>query len=190
MYLDDNKVPDGHTVKIVIQTAQGDLSKTLKKNGRAVTPDEQKSDERKIDDFVNDASVREKQKHNGEQDAEKAAALTKFLPDAFLWSITGREGALTRLSFTPDPKFNPTNRESRVFAAMEGIMVVHTEQKRITQLKGQLTRDVRFGYGLLGKLEKGGTFEIERQELKPGIWAITQTHIHIHGHALVFQEHQ
>ena len=187
MYLDDNKVSDGHTVKIVIQTAQGDLSKTLKKNDRALTPDEQKADERKIDDFVNDASVREKQKHSEEQDSEKAAALTKLLPDAFLWSITGRKGALTTLSFTPDPKFNPPDRESRVFAAMEGIMVVHTPQKRIQQLKGQLTHDVTFGYGLLGKLEKGGTFEIERHQLKPGIWAITQTHIHIHGHALIFK---
>jgi hypothetical protein len=187
MYLDDNKVPDGHTLKIVIQTAHGDLSKTLKKNERALTPDEQKADEKKIDDFVSDASVREKQKHDQEQDAEKAAALTKLLPDAFLWSFAGKKGALTTLNFKPDPKFNPPTRESRVFAAMEGTMVVHSRQKRIQQLRGRLTHDVDFGYGLLGKLNQGGTFEIERQQLKPGIWAITQTHIHIHGHALIFK---
>jgi hypothetical protein len=187
MYLDDNKVPDGHTVKIVIQTAHGDLSKTLKANGRALTPDEQRADEGKIDDFVNDASVREKQKRDHERDGEKAAALTKLLPGAFLWSISDRNVELTTLSFKPDPKFDPPDRESRVFAAMEGTMVVHTSQKRIQQLKGQLTHDVNFGYGLLGKLEKGGTFEIERQQLKPGIWAITQTHIHIQGHALIFK---
>lgn len=187
MYLDDNKIPDGHTLKIVIQTAQGDLFKTLKKGGRALTQDEQKADEKKIDGFVSDASVREKQKRDGEQDSEKAAALTKLLPDAFLWTIASRKGALTTLNFKPDPRFNPPTRESRVFAAMEGTMVVHTKQKRIQQLKGRLTHDVDFGYGLLGKLEKGGTFEIERQQLKPGIWDITQTHIHIHGHALIFK---
>jgi hypothetical protein len=187
MYLDDNKVPDSHTVKIIIQTAQGDLSKTLKKDGRALTADEQKEDEKKIDDFVQDASVREKQKRDHEQDSEKAAALTKLLPDAFLWTFAGRNGALTTLNFKPDPKFNPPTRESRVFAAMEGTMVAHTKQKRIKQLKGKLTHDVDFGYGLLGKLEKGGTFEIERQQIAPAIWDITQTHIHIQGHALIFK---
>jgi hypothetical protein len=187
MYRDDNKVPDAHTVKLVIQTSQGDLSKTIEKNGHPLTPQEQKEDEQRIDAFVNDASVREKQKHGNEQDAEKANALTKLLPDAFLWSVTGREGAETTLHFKPDPKFDPPTREARVFAAMEGVMVVNTEQKRIKQLKGALTRDVNFGYGLLGKLDKGGTFEIERTEVAPGVWDITTTHIHIQGHALIFK---
>ncbi len=187
MYLDDNKLPDKHTVKLVIQTAHGDLSKTLKKDGHPLTPQEQKEDENKIDDFVQDASVREKQKRDHEQDAEKATALTKLLPDAFLWTFAGRKGATTTLNFKPDPKFNPPTRESRVFAAMEGTMVVNTKQKRIKQLKGTLTHDVDFGYGLLGKLQKGGTFEIERQQIAPGIWEITTTHIHIHGRALIFK---
>jgi hypothetical protein len=187
MYRDDNKLPDRHTVKLVIQTADGDLSKTIEKGGRPLTPEEQKADEQKIDDFVRDASLREKQKRDHEQDAEKANALTKLLPDAFLWTIAGRSGTLTTLNFKPDPKFHPPTRESRVFAAMEGTMVVHTEQKRIKQLKGTLTHDVNFGYGLLGKLQKGGTFEIERQQIAPGIWSITATHIHIHGRALVFK---
>jgi hypothetical protein len=187
MYRDDNKVPDAHTVKLVIQTSQGDLSKAIEKNGHPLTPQEQKEDEQKIDTFVNDASVREKQKRDHAQDAEKSSALTKLLPDAFLWTVTGRKGEETTLHFEPDPKFDPPTYEARVFAAMEGVMVVNTEQKRIKQLKGALTRDVNFGYGLLGKLEKGGTFEIERTEVAPGVWDITTTHIHIQGHALIFK---
>jgi hypothetical protein len=70
---------------------------------------------------------------------------------------------------------------------MAGTMVVDTKQKRIKQLKGALTRDVNFGYGLLGKLQKGGTFEIERQQIAPGVWSITATHVHIQGHALIFK---
>ena len=73
MYRDDNKVPDEHTVKLVIQTADGDLSKTIEKNGHPLTSQEQSDDERKINDFVNDASVREKQKRDHEQDAKEQA---------------------------------------------------------------------------------------------------------------------
>lgn len=187
IYKDDNKVPEGHTVKIVIQTAQGNLSKTLQKNGRPLTADEQKEGEKKIDRFVHDPSVREKQKHDEQEDSDKAAALTKLLPEAFLWSFAETSGGLTTLHFKPDPKFNPPTRESRVFAAMEGTMVVSTQQKRIQHLKGALTQDVDFGYGLLGKLDKGGTFEVMRTQVGPGVWDITTTHIHIHGHALIFK---
>jgi hypothetical protein len=187
IYKDDNKVPDGHTVKVVIQTAEGNLSETIERNGRPLTADEQKAEEKRVDQFVHDPSVREKQKHDEEQDSSKAAALTKLLPDAFLWSFAGRNGPLTTLNFKPDPKFNPPTHESRVFAAMEGTMVVHTRQKRIQHLKGSLTKDVDFGYGLLGKLNKGGTFEVLRTQVGPGIWDITTTHIHIHGRALIFK---
>jgi hypothetical protein len=140
-----------------------------------------------MDAFVQDANLRQKQKQNHDQDAAKANSLTKMLPDAFLWTYAGENGGETTLRFKPDPQFKPPTREARVFAAMEGTMVVNTEQKRIKELKGTLTREVNFGYGLLGKLEKGGTFQIERQQIAPRIWAITATHVHIRGHALIFK---
>jgi hypothetical protein len=187
MYRDDNKTPELHTVKLVIQTSQGDLSKTLEKDGRPLTSEERQRDEQRINAFVQDASLRQKQKQDHAQDSQRASSLTKMLPDAFQWTITGQNDAETTLRFQPDPHFNPPTRESRVFAAMAGTMVVDTKQKRIKQLKGKLTRNVNFGYGLLGRLEKGGTFEIERQQVAPGVWDITTTHIHIQGHALIFK---
>jgi hypothetical protein len=187
MYRDDNKVPGTHTVKLVIETSQGDLSRTLERNGHPLTPQAQQEDEQKIDAFVHDADLRQRQKRRHEQDAEKANALTKLLPDAFLWTFAKQDSDETALRFEPDPQFRPPTREARVFAEMAGVMVVNTGQRRIQQLKGMLTRDVNFGYGLLGKLQKGGTFEIERQQIAPGVWNITATHIHIQGHALIFK---
>ncbi len=187
MFRDANKTSDKNTVTLVLQTAQGDLSKTIETNGRPLTSQQRQADEQKMHQFVTDADLRQKQKHDNEQDSEKAAALTRMLPDAFLWTVTGRNGAQTMLSFKPDPKFNPPTREARVFAAMAGTMVVNTSQKRIKSLKGALTEDVDFGFGILGKLEKGGTFNVERQQIAPNIWEITATHIHIQGHALIFK---
>ena len=36
-------------------------------------------------------------------------------------------------------------------------------------------------------MKKGGTFDVERRELGPGVWEITESHVHIHGHALLFK---
>ncbi len=91
------------------------------------------------------------------------------------------------LGFVPDPAFEPPTMESRVFAAMAGEIVVNKTQNRIQTIKGKLIGDVKFGWGLLGKMDEGGTFDVERRELGPGVWEITESHVHIHGHALLFK---
>lgn len=187
MFRDANKVRGKSTVKLVVQTPEGDISKTIEINGRPLTPQQKKDDQQRMHRFVIDPGVRQKQKQNQQQDDKKATAMTRMLPDAFLWTKTGESGDDVTLAFKPNPKFNPPTREARVFAAMKGTMVVDAKQKRIKSLKGTLEKNVDFGFGLLGRLQKGGTFEVERQEIGPGIWDITTTHIHIRGHALIFK---
>lgn len=187
MFRDAKKADGKSTVKLVVQTSKGDVSKLIEIDGRAPTIQEKSADEQTMHQFATDPAVRQKQRKDAQQDEEKASALTRMLPDGFLWTKTGQSGPETTLAFKPDPKFKPPTREAQVFAAMEGTMVVNTKQKRIQSLKGTLTQDVDFGYGLLGKLQKGGTFDVERKQIGPRIWEITTTHVHIHGHALIFK---
>jgi hypothetical protein len=187
MFQDQNRTTAGSTVKLVVQTPEGDLSKTIAMNGHPLNAQQKSADEQKMHRFATDADLRQKKKRDSQQDEERAASMTKMLPDAFLWTKTSENGSETTLSFKPDPKFDPPSHEARVFAAMAGTMVVNTEQKRIKSLQGTLTQDVTFGYGLFGRLNKGGTFHVERQEIGPKIWEITNTKVNIEGHALIFK---
>ena len=74
-----------------------------------------------------------------------------------------------------------------MFAGMEGDMAVDDKQHRIVSLQGRLIHDVKFGGGFLGNLEAGGSFKVERREVGDGHWQITETHVHIQGHALLFK---
>jgi hypothetical protein len=65
-------------------------------------------------------------------------------------------------------------------------MVVDDTGHRIVSLQGKLTTEVRFGWGVLGKLQPGGTFDVERREVGRGIWQISETHVHIQGRAVFF----
>ena len=65
-------------------------------------------------------------------------------------------------------------------------MLVDTEQHRIATLKGRLIQDVKILGGLLGSLDAGGTFDVERRQTGQNVWQITETHVHIQGHALLF----
>ena len=187
MYRDDDQTPGKDTIKLVVQTDTGTVSKTLLLNDHPLTPPQQQQDDAKMESVVNNPSVRAKQHKNGEHDDNQATSLMTMLPNAFIWTLVGESNNEITLRFKPNPAFQPPTYASRVFAAMAGEMVVDAAQKRLKVLSGTLIQPVEFGWGILGRLQKGGTFRVVHTEVAPGLWQITQTHVHINGRALFFK---
>lgn len=187
MYRDADKTPGKDTVKLVIETNEATVSKTILLDGHPPTAQQQRQDHSKMESVVNDPAVRAKQHKNSAHDDQQAVDLMKMLPNAFLWTRVGESNGEITLHFKPNPAFQPPTYASRVFAAMAGEMVVDAAQKRLKILSGTLIQPVEFGWGILGKMQQGGTFRIVRSEVAPHEWEITQTHVHINGHALFFK---
>ena len=186
-YRDINHKPDGEFLYQVVETDHGSVKKKLKRNGQPLTPEELKAEDARIQSFVNDPSQQAKQRKDGEQDDKRAENMLRLLPDAFLWTLNNETPETYYLAFTPDPNFSAPSMETRVFAAMAGEIAVNKQQNRIQTIKGRLIHDVTFGWGLFGRMNQGGTFNVERRELAPSVWQITESHVHIDGHVLLFK---
>ena len=184
LYFEIDRQPSKIIKQWVAEATLVSLHRVIERDGQTLSESEQRQE---MSAFINDPHAQAKQHKSGQHDDEQAAELTKMLPDAFIWTKSGEQGNNIWLHFKPNPEFHPPDLEARVFAAMEGDMAVDRDQHRIVTLKGRLIRDVKIAYGLLGNLEAGGTFDVERRELGPKIWQITEAHVHIHGHALIFK---
>jgi hypothetical protein len=110
-----------------------------------------------------------------------------MLPDAFLFNYGKRGGDLIQLNFTPSRSFHPPTREAEVFHAMEGSVWVNGKQARVEEITGQLIHEVKFAGGLLGHLNKGGTFLVKQAEVAPGYWELTLLKVQMKGKALFFK---
>lgn len=187
MYRDSDTVPGKSTVKLVVETPDGTVSKLILLNGHPLTAQQQAQDEARMESVLSDPSVVAKQRKSSAHDDQQAVSLMKMLPDGFLWSYTGESDGKITLAFRPNPAFQPPTYASRVFAAMAGQMIVDEAQKRLIVLSGKLIQTVEFGWGIFGKMDKGGTFRVVRSQVAPGIWEITETHVHIQGHMLIFK---
>lgn len=183
-YFETDSKPDRSVTQWVAETREGSLRRVIVLNGQPVPEPEQR---RKMENYVNDSWTRSKQRKSEQHDDQQATELLNLLPQAFIWTNQGVKGNCTMLHFKPDPQFSPPDMEARVFAAMEGDMAVDTEQLRIASLKGKLIQDVKILGGFVGRLYAGGTFDVERRETAKGIWQITETHVHIQGHVLIFK---
>lgn len=187
IYRDQKKTGGEQKVTVVIETTAGSVHRTIEINGQPLTPQQRSQDEAEMQRLVHDSEAQQRQRQNSKHDDEQARDLMRMLPDAFIWTEAGEKNGEVTLDFKPDPSFKSPTRAARVFAAMAGKMVVDEKQKRLKSLSGVIIAPVEFGWGLLGKLEKGGTFQVERREIAPDEWQPIQTHIHIHGKALLFK---
>jgi hypothetical protein len=185
-YRDEQKQQDD-SISIVVQTDRGAVRRLISRHGRPLTPAEAQAENNRIHNFIHDPSSLAKQRRDGAQDDKSARDLLNMLPTAFLWRVEREDANTLHLHFEPNPGFDPPSLQARVLSAMNGELVVDKSQHRIETISGRLTRDVTIGFGFLGRLRAGGTFRVERRQVVPNLWQITETHVHIDGKALFFK---
>lgn len=176
-----------HELKLVVQTAAGDLDRLEAVGGQPVTAQERKREDHRIEDLLRHPGEQKQRQHDQQEDAQRTDRLMKMLPDAVTASYGKCEGELTELLFTPNPAFHPSSHEASVFHSMAGHIWVNSGENRIAEIDGHLVKEVKFFGGLLGHLEKGGTFHVKQAEVAPGHWDITLLHVNMHGRALFFK---
>ena len=183
----DHDVESRDAVYLCVGSPQGELKRMIEVNGHPVSSEEAQRETQRIAEYVRDPDAQARAHKNAAHDDAQATELLKMLPDAFLWIIVSDNATDTTLSFKPNPNFNPPDMESRVMGTMAGTMIVMHKGNHIHTFRGSLTDNILIGFGLVGRLYKGGTFDIERREVGPGFWEITETHVHIGGHVLFFK---
>ena len=186
VYHENNITPDKNAVYTTIETPQGTLRRLAELNGHPLNPQAAANETHRIQTYVTDSSAQAKARKAAEHDDAQAAELLRMLPDAFIWTRGGETEDLITLNFRPNPAFDPPDMQSRVMGVMAGQMMISKDGHRIRTLRGTLTSDILIGFGILGKLNRGGTFDVERRMVGDGHWQITETHVHIGGHALLF----
>jgi hypothetical protein len=171
----------------VVETAAGDLKFPISINGRDFTPKQRLDSKKPLKQLVQNPVALEKSRKDQRQDAARSQHRLKMLPDAFVFSYGERRGNLVQLVFRPNPRFRPSGHEEQVFHAMKEDVWVDDKQNRLAEISGQLMDEVRFGGGLLGHLDKGGTFDVKQEPVAPRYWELTLLNVHMNGKALFFK---
>ena len=170
-----------------VQTVAGTLRRIVALNGKPLAPAELAKESEKLEEFTHDRDAQEKRRKEEREDAEKAKKMFRMFPDAFIYTHAGEENGLVKLHFVPNPNFNPPTREAMVFHAMSGMLWIEPKQMRFARMQASLVDDVKFGWGLLGHLDRGGTMLIEQKEVGPGHWELVRMDLNLKGKAVLLK---
>jgi hypothetical protein len=181
--------PRYSSAKLIIETRDGDVARLLEVNGAPLSPESEQNEAARLQALLDDPSLQHHRQEREQGDAERARKIIHALPDAFLYQYSGivdtPHGPSYRLSFQPNPKFDPEDLEAQALKGMAGELWIDVAQKRVTRLEGKRIHDVDYGWGILGKLDEGGTLLLEQADVGEGQWRTTHMVLVMNARLLV-----
>jgi hypothetical protein len=170
---------------------------TIAYNDKPLTPEQIGDEENRLAGFVSNPEQL-RHKHSQEQEsAERTLRIVKALPDAFLFDYDGEERGATdlgkdgdrliQLKFRPNPAYHPPSHVEDVLTGMQGVVLIDSVAGRIARIDGTLFKEVGFGWGILGHLDKGGHFLVEQRDVGDGSWDVSRMSLGFAGKILLFK---
>jgi hypothetical protein len=187
----------GSQTKLYVQTTGAMAGMLIANDDKPISPEQREGEDARLKHLIEDHDdLRRKQKQENE-DAERTLRIVKALPDAFLYEYDGQEQSrpgvgktgdqLVRLRFHPNPSYVPPSHVEQVLAGMEGYLLIDRGELRLAKIDARLFREVSFGWGILGHLDKGGTFMVTQSEVGDGAWELTEMGLNLTGKILFFK---
>lgn len=183
--------PKGVQTRQYVETSEGTAGMLVAMNDQPLTAGQRQQEFDRLDQLLhNPAELRRKQKQQ-QEDSDRATRMVKALPDAFRYQYEGTEEVnglqLVRLKFEPNPDYDPPTREQQVFTGMKGFLLIEPRQARIARIDGTLFKNVSFGWGILGRLNRGGRFVVVQGPVANGYWTTTHMQLSFTGKVLLFK---
>jgi hypothetical protein len=193
-FKDEKHTPQLSQTKLMVETTDATAGLLVMQNGQALTPQQRHEEEARLANYVQSPQELRKKKKQEKEDADHTERILRALPDAFLYQRAGtepgREGLgapgdeLVRLNFRPNPDYNPPSHVEQVLTGMSGNLLIDTTQNRIAEINGTLSKEVEFGWGILGHLDPGGRFLVQQADVGEHQWEVTHMQLAFTGKVL------
>ena len=177
------------TTKDIIETADGAVARLVAINGQPLSAQANQAELDRLNTLANHPEIQEHRHQREQKDAERVDRLMRLLPDAFLYRFEAMAdcaaGPCYHLTFSPNPRWDPPDFEASLLRGMAGEVWIDQAQERLTRLDAHFIKDVDFGWGIIGRLDKGGTIHLEQTNVGGNDWEATAMKLDMRGKALM-----
>ncbi len=177
----------GDRVRDAIETTDGSVARLVLKDGRPLTPDEDKEERDRLAGLL--ATPADFAKHTKEDTEGKklAADLIRMLPDAMTYSYTpgqpqtsGASAPEVVLDYAPKPGWNPPTTVSEGLRGLRGRVWIDARTHYVVRMEGDIFQSVNLGWGMLAHIYPGGKLLLEQRSVKLGAGPSDERWIYTH----------
>ena len=179
--------PKGSLVKVIFETKDGDVARLLERDDKPLPADDAAAEAERLNHLLEHPEVQQHRHKKEQEDSARGDEMVRMLPDAFLYTydgmVPGPNGPAYRLKFRPNPAFTPPDREGEVYHGMVGELWIDQAQERLVKIDAHLVSDVNFGWGVVGRLYKGGSILVENADVGLHHWETIHMKLQLQGEA-------
>ena len=197
LFVSLRETPRGSQTKIYCETKDAMAGMAIAYDRKPLTAQQRQAEEARLEQLASNPVELAKKRQREKEDADRVGRIVRAMPDAFLFDYdgtepgkpgVGKEGVpLVRLKFHPNPRYEPPSHVEQVLQGMQGQLLIDPQTHRIARIDGTLFKDVGFGWGILGHLDKGGRFLVEQSDLGDGSWDMARISLAFTGRVLLFK---
>jgi hypothetical protein len=89
--------------------------------------------------------------------------------------------SLARIQFDPDSTFIPDSRETELFRHVRAVVWIDEQTAQLVRARAEIISDISLGDGFLGKIDRGGHFNIDQVQVAPDLWLPSRVEYSIRG---------
>jgi hypothetical protein len=203
-----DKIRENYTYREIVQTddldSNGSVKKTetvenevfyvnshhiermVKKNGKDLTPDEQKKEQKRVTEQVEKATRLEpgKSLEGGEISIARILAIVKVSNPRRV-SFQGRN--TIAFDFVGDPHAQTHGLEEDASKKLAGTLWVDEKDKQVAHLTVHFEDNFRVGGGLVATVQKGSSFEFDQALVNNEVWLPTDGEAHLQARVLLLK---
>jgi hypothetical protein len=176
------------TTKEICETRDGAVARLIAINDAPLSATDEQREQARLEQLLSDPGKQRHRKQSQDDDTARALKVLRSLPNAFVYEYAGAGqgsiGPVEKFTFKPNPKFHPPDLETQVLTRMTGELWIDSSQERVARLAGRLQQDIDFGWGILGRLYKGGSILIEQTDVGDHQWRIVHFEMKMSGRVL------
>jgi hypothetical protein len=199
---DDGKVPlryrvhkidsKGDVTREVIETRDGTVARLVERNGQKLTVEEDAAERERLKEIL--ASPGDFVRHHRRDDSmrDDSIQLVSQMSQAMIYSyVPGQPqlpGASARqivIDFEPDKNYRTAETIDNLLTGVKGRMWIDAQSHRMVRIEGLVLQPVNFGWGILGKINQGGTIVLEQTNVAGDRWIYSRLDTHLTLHVLV-----
>jgi len=166
------------STKEIIETRDGAVARLIARFDKPLGAADEQEEQARLDSLLADPNLQIHRKHGEDGDMGMVLKLLRMLPGAFVYQYAGGgvgpAGPVQKFTFRPRPGFDPPDMETQALTALTGQLWIDATHERVTRLEGHLQQDTDYGWGILGKLGKGGWVLLEQTDVGGQQWRIAR----------------
>jgi hypothetical protein len=153
------------------------VRKMTKKDGKDLTPDQQKKENERIDKEVEKAKERkgkaDAKGQESDSNGHEEITVSRFLSLGSFTNprrvqIDGRD--TIAIDYTGDPKAKTRNRAEELIRTLTGTVWIDEQDRTIARAEGRFFNNFKIGAGLVVNVRKDTTFSWEQKKINGEVW--------------------